>query len=451
MNRAGPLVRRGSSLDNPPKADTTFPHRVKAPVNSGSTDVNRPRLMADHSNDSLITTPRALREVVEHLRNSGRFAFDTEFVSEDTFEPVLGLLQVATRERLVAIDPLAVRDLSPLWDVLVDPSVEVVMHAAGEDLRICRLQSGRLPERVVDVQIAAGLVGFGYPISLGNLVQNTLKVTLAGGETRTDWRRRPLSPAQIRYALDDVRHLLDVADEMSNRLATLGRIAWAEDEFQDQLRSIEARDESERWRRLSGLHQLTRRGLEIARQIWEWRRNEARRSNRPLRHVMRDDLIVAIAKRQPSSRRDLEALRDFNRPHLLARSAEIVDLIAEAQKIPSDELPEYAERHEEGPGLSMVISLLAATLNRCCAQQRVATGLVGSNADLKELVRWHLASQPGIRAPKLAQGWRGEVCGQALIDVLSGRRALRIADPEADVPIVIDPIQDVPPSPHSTG
>ena len=107
-------------------------------------------------------------------RQPGRFAFDTEFVSEETFEPVLCLIQVATRERLAAVDPLAIRDFSPFWDVVTDPAVEVVMHAASEDLRICRFQTGTVPRRVYDVQIAAGLVGFGYPLSLGNLVSQAL-------------------------------------------------------------------------------------------------------------------------------------------------------------------------------------------------------------------------------------------------------------------------------------
>src|SRR3954468_20051211 len=152
--------------------------------------------------EPLIATKEALDDLVAHLRASGEFAFDTEFVSEETFEPVLCLIQVATRERLAAVDPLAIRDLSSFWDVVVDPEVEVVMHAASEDLRICRFQTGKVPRRVYDVQIAAGLAGFGYPLSLGNLLSQGMRVSVMGGETRTDWRRRPLTSSQIRYALD---------------------------------------------------------------------------------------------------------------------------------------------------------------------------------------------------------------------------------------------------------
>ena len=396
--------------------------------------------MANAGANELITSPAGLADLIGHLREARRFAFDTEFVSEETFEPVLCLIQVATRGRLAAVDPLSVGDLSAFWDVVNDPEIEVVMHASGEDLRICRFRSGRLPERVVDVQVTAALLGFGYPLSLGNLVHQTLGVSVAGGETRTDWRRRPLSPAQLRYALDDVRFLLEAEDQLNRRLVALDRLHWAEIEYRALIDTIRSRDDDDRWRRLSGLHQLNRRGLEVARRLSEWRREDARRANRPLRHVLRDDLLVAIAKRQPTSPRDLEALRDFNRPHLIARSAEIVSLVSQALAVPVDQLPEPSERHDDGPGTSMVVSLLSATLNQCSAQREVAASLVGTVADLKELIRWHVAGRPHAVRPALLAGWRGEVCGQTLLDVLAGKRALRIVDPEAEVPVALDPI-----------
>jgi ribonuclease D len=400
--------------------------------------------MGDPVDAPLITTEPALRDLLDHVRACGRFAFDTEFVSEDTFEPVLCLVQVATRDRLANVDPLAFRDLKAFWEVVTDPAVEVVMHAAGEDLRICRLQMGRLPARVFDVQIAAGLVGFGYPLSLGNLVYQTLGVSVFGGETRTDWRRRPLSPSQLRYAVDDVRYLLPMADRIADRLRDAGRGAWAEEEFREFLAGIQGRDDESRWRRLPGLHQLSRRGLEAARRLAEWRIEEARRLNRPLRQVLRDDLLVAIAKRLPAGRADLEALRDFNRPQLLSKGPEILARIAQAQAVPADQLPEHAERREEGPGLTMVVSLLSAALTNCCSRQKVAVSLAGTVSDLKDLVHWHVQDRPEGQRPHLAAGWRDGVCGATLLDVLSGRAALRVVDPQADDPIAVEPVPGLP-------
>jgi ribonuclease D len=397
--------------------------------------------MTDAIPAEIITTAAQLKGLIDHLRTIGRFAFDTEFVSEDTFEPVLCLIQVATRERLAVIDPLAVRDVSPFWDVVLDPAVEVVMHAAGEDLRICHIRTQSLPQRLFDVQIVAGLVGLNYPLSLVNLVGQVLGITLAGSETRTDWRHRPLSAAQLNYALDDVRYLLDVADHFIDRLAQLKRTAWAEAEIADFLASIAQRADEDRWRRLPALHQLSRRSLEMARRLAEWREDEARRQNRPLRQVVRDDLLVAIAKRQPRNRRDLEALRDFNRPALLSRSQEILAVLDRARDVPEDQLPDLPARHEEPPGLSTVTNLLSAALAQCCVQNQLAGSLVANVADLKHMVRWHQTGRDDSHRPALLQGWRGELCGPLLLDVLEGRLALRVVDPESEFPVALEQLR----------
>jgi ribonuclease D len=397
--------------------------------------------MTEATGETIIDSASELERLVEHLKASGRFAFDTEFVSEDTFEPVLCLVQVATRERLAVIDALAVRDLSAFWEVALAPAVEVVMHAAGEDLRICLLRNGTLPRRVFDVQMAAGLVGLSYPLSLSNLVGQVLGIHLTASETRTDWRRRPLSSAQLQYALDDVRYLLELADRLSTRLDELGRRDWAEVEFAGFIQSIARRAEEDRWRRLPGLHAVSRRTLEAARLLAKWREDEARRTNRPLRQMMRDDLLVAIAKRQPRSRRELEALRDFNRPALLNRSQQILAILEEARSVPEELLPELPSRWDEPPGLSTLTSLLSATLAHCCAQNEVSVGLVASVADFKHLIRWHLEGQPDAHRPDLLRGWREPLCGQLLLDVLEGRLALRVVDPASEFPVVVEPVR----------
>jgi len=399
---------------------------------------------APRESTALITTEHQLAELIDHIRERGRFAFDTEFVSEETFEPVLCLIQVATTERLAVVDPLALRDVAPFWNVVLDPKIDVVMHAAGEDLRICRMKTGEVPRNLFDVQIAAGLVGFSYPLSLVNLAYQTLKVTLGGSETRTDWRRRPLTTAQLRYALDDVRHLLDIEDVLRKRLAEMGREEWAVEEFTDFLDSIDSRAEEERWRRLPGLHHLNRRSLEMARRLSEWREDLARPSQRPLRQTMRDDLLVAIAKRQPMSRRDLEALRDFNRPALISRGAEVLDVLAEARDVSEEALPIPSSRPEEGPGLSTVASLLSSALAYCCVQSGLSSGLVANVSDVKDLIRWHLDGCPENSPPALMQGWRCGICGKILLDVLEGRRSVRVVDPASEVPIALDAVEPSP-------
>lgn len=398
--------------------------------------------MPDTRQEGLVATAAGLRELVEHIREERRLGFDTEFVSEDTFEPVLCLIQVATSKRLVVVDPLAVGDVDPFWEVVLDPEIDVIMHASGEDMRICHLRTGRLPRRVFDVQIAAGLVGYSYPLSHTNLVHQLLRATISGSETRTDWRRRPLTSAQVKYALDDVRFLLAMEEKLRGELDRMGRASWAEAEFADYLKTIEQRADQDRWRRLPGLNQLNRRSLEAARRLADWRENEARRQNRPMRQVMRDDLVTAIARRMPANRRDLEALRDFNRPGLLQRADDILAAVAAARAVPEDRLPEPASRPDDAPGASTVANLLAAALAQCCLENQVAGSLVASNADLRSLIRWRLEGRPDGHLPALAEGWRAELCGKLLLDVLDGRTALRVVDPESEFPVALEPIRD---------
>ena len=237
-----------------------------------------------------------------------------------------------------------------------------------------------------------------------------------------------------------MRYLLDVADHFSGRLAQLGRSDWASDEFRDLVHSVEQRAAEDRWRRLPGLHQLGRRCLEMARRLADWREDEARRANRPLRQILRDDLLVAIAKRQPKNRRELEALRDFNRPALLNRSQEILAVLSEARAVPEDQLPELAPRYEEPPGISTITNLLSAALAQRCAQNQVAGSIVANVADLKELVRWHVMGRDPSRRPVLLQGWRAGFCGELLLDVIEGRFALRVVEPGSEFPVAVEPL-----------
>src|SRR5262249_7891128 len=156
----------------------------------------------------MITRPEELGPCCEELAKCGVIGFDTEFVGEDTYHPSLCLVQVASPRKLYLIDPLSVGPLDAFWRLIVDPTRVVVVHAGREEVRMCRLWAGSPPGNLFDIQLAAGLIGLAYPLSHGSLVQQVLGITLTKGETLTEWRHRPLTPAQLRYAYDDVRHLL---------------------------------------------------------------------------------------------------------------------------------------------------------------------------------------------------------------------------------------------------
>src|SRR5215218_10438318 len=254
----------------------------------------------------IITDPAGVRACCDDVAASPQVAFDTEFVGEDTYVPHLCLVQVATPTALYVLDPFDCGPLDEFWELIADPKRLVVVHAGREEVRICNGAIGRPPANLFDVQIAAGLLGLGYPLGYGPLVQTVLRKRLHKGETLTDWRRRPLSQEQIRYAFDDVRDLLALWKKIDARLAKLGRSAWAKEEFDNFVRRalVEA-GEAERWRRLKGVSNLDAKRLAVVREVYEWREDVAARRNRPARSVLRDDLVVEIAKHAPKKAEEI--------------------------------------------------------------------------------------------------------------------------------------------------
>jgi ribonuclease D len=373
----------------------------------------------------LITEPAQLADLCDRIEASSRIALDTEFVPEYTFAPQLCLIQIATENTLAAVDPFELPDLERFWSLLVDPAREVVVHAGKEEMNFCYAQTGRLPSPLIDVQIAAGLVGLGYPLSLENLLQKLVKsAKLNKGETRTDWRQRPLTESQVEYALDDVRYLLAVRDRLGDHLTRLGRSAWLDEEMERFRNSVLRRDD-ERWRRVAGAGGLGAKELAVLRELVEWRDSRARRLDKPTRWVLRDDLLVELARRQPTSIREMHNLRGMGSLGQGVLANDVLGAVQRGLDTPSEQWPERMRRRE-APEDTMVLKILSAALIHLAQSRQVAPSLLGSNDDLKELVDMLLLESPVDPPPKLAQGWRGQVCGDYLRDLLHGRVHLRI-------------------------
>ncbi|MHC5111823.1 MAG: ribonuclease D, partial [Planctomycetota bacterium] len=230
-------------------------------------------------------------------RKEGRFAFDTEFVMEDRYQPEACLIQVATSKTVSLIDPFLDLDLEPVWSLVTDADVEVVVHAGQEDLALAVQHIGLLPRRVFDVQLAAGLVGYDYPISLQKLVQATKHIRLHKSKTLTDWRKRPLTKAQLRYAAEDVLHLLEVQRILTKKLDRLSRLEWAREEFQRfEQHELYERAEEDKIFRVKGTGAMEGKQLAIVRDVLEWRDSVGHRYNRPVRIILKDHLIAEIAR-----------------------------------------------------------------------------------------------------------------------------------------------------------
>lgn len=394
-----------------------------------------------------IHTADQLADFVAALRDEPVIAFDTEFVSEDRYRPELCLIQVAAGDSLAVIDPYEVGDTTPFWDLIATPGRTVLAHAAREEARFCYRFTGRKIAGLFDVQLAAGFVGLEYPISLGNLVNRLLGKTLPKGETRTNWRTRPLSDSQIEYALHDVTELAVMHDKLRRKIERLNRLEWLVQETEANQQGMIEAEEAERWRRVSGSSGLPPRQLEIVRQLWIWREQRAKATDQPPRRILRDDLIIELAKRQSSTVDRIRNIRGMERRSLVAQYPEIAAAIAQALGTPDAELPRRPRtgRKQLSPLLSQFLSTAIACI---CRQHRMAPAIVGNSEDVRELLAYELeqadAPQPETpeNLPALLRGWRGEVVGRSFGDLLAGRLAIHVADYQAEQPLEFVDVED---------
>lgn len=389
------------------------------------------------TDDCLITSQSEFDDLCGHIVEAGIVAFDTEFISEYTFHPDLCLLQFATRDRAVAVDPFEVKNLTGWWEIMAGDDVTVVGHGAQAEIKFCKVLGDQLPKRLVDVQLAEGLRGTSYPLAHATLTQRVTGRRVRAAHTRADWRVRPLTTHQLDYALEDVEHLLEVWDRQSEHLADLGRLDWCLVECDRLVDDVANEANRDPWDRVSGIQRLDRLPLAIARELSVWRASEAMRRNVPTRRVLRDDLLIDISNRQPTTVKDVLANRDMKRPYFREHADEILAAVNRAREIPEKQLPRSNSRRRdksiaEEQVLTKVLNLALA--NRC-AEMNVAPQLVGTSADIRDLIRWFVTHKQETQTPRLLEGWRSEVCGNLLTDLLSGRISLRITDPKADYPL----------------
>jgi ribonuclease D len=381
--------------------------------------------------EEIVAQSQDVGRVCADLAECRKFGLDTEFVGENTYHPNLCLIQLATEKRLYLIDPLTVGPLDAFWSLVIDPANLVVVHAGREEIRLCRLWTGRTPGHFYDLQIAAGLCGMAYPLGHAALVSQLLGITVPKGETLTEWRDRPLTPKQIRYAFDDVRYLLPCWEQLSKELESRGRMGWAEEEFK-RLANASAPEEpsGDKWRKLRGLGSLSRRELAIVRELSRWRDEYAAQSNRPIRTILRDDLLIEIARRNPRREGDLRVIRGIPRRHV----KDIVAAVDRANSIPLEQCPPVLEREQDPPQAGFLTNAVLAVLGNICARLRLASNLVATTQDVKALVRSYLQ---GVRlAPEvsLAQGWRRDHILPELRAFLEGRLSLKVADLNSEAP-----------------
>lgn len=362
-----------------------------------------------------------LEELAGDLEGSEVLALDTEFLREKTYYAKLCLIQINNEKFQAIIDPLAVDDLTVLAPILTDKRCVKVFHAGGQDLDILYHEVGVMPTPLFDTQLAAALLGFPQQIGYGSLVKGMCDVKLDKTEGYTDWSRRPLSKYQVRYALDDVVYLPQLYRTMVNALDKRGRLEWLEQDFA-ALADVSRykNDPWEMWRKVKRIATLTRSQLAIVRELAAWREREAQRRNLPRKWVIPDEAIIDIARKAPSTAERLLEVRGLG--SRLNRKAvnELLEAVRRARELPAERLPKLERRPQGDVQVEGVVDLMAAVVDIRASENDVAMQVLASRDDLSRLAHGHRDEC------KVLGGWRYEMVGRELVDLLEGRLALYV-------------------------
>jgi ribonuclease D len=377
----------------------------------------------------LIESDSGLAAAARQWAAAPALGLDTEFVRERTFYHRLGLLQVSDGVSSWLVDPLKVRDLGPVVEILRAPGTLKILHSASEDVEVFYRGLGAVPEPLFDTQVAAGLAGVGPFLSYQKLVATLLGIELPKGETRTDWLARPLSEAQLAYAAEDVFYLLPVYERLRAELSRLGRLDWAQEESASLLdlgRFEEDFDSA--YLRIKGAGRLNRRQLAALRALAAWRESEARRRDLPRNFVLREGLLLSLATRLPKTSQEVRRLPDFDAAQAGRDEAVWLEILGRALELPDAELPLRVSHMPFSPGVKELSNRLRERAKRRAEELGVPPEILAPRRTLDALIRQAVASREP-RLPRDLEGWRREAVGEALLQEVKTARAQGLLGP----------------------
>lgn len=370
-----------------------------------------------------IADTESLAALCQRLKSAPFITVDTEFVRERTYYPQLCLVQVAGPDEAVCIDALAADiDLAPLFDLMVDPNVLKVFHAARQDIEIFLYLSGRIPAPLFDTQVAAMVCGFGDAVGYETLAAQLARARIDKSMRFTDWAQRPLSERQLHYALADVTHLRIAYEKLRRKLDKSGRLSWLEEEVAELTDAATYQVPPEdMWKRLKP-RSSSPRFLAVLRELAAWREREARERDVPRQRIIRDETLTEIAAHHPTTVTELVRVRGLGKNQIEGRmGAAILEVVGRALALPEDLCPRPIDKPDLPKGIGPVVDLLKVLLKLKCDEHDVAQKLIANTAELEAIAADDDADVPALH------GWRRDLFGADALALKHGRIAVALA------------------------
>jgi len=369
-----------------------------------------------------VDTQTKLHDLCESLQASEWIALDTEFMRERTYYPQLCLIQVAIPGLSACIDPLNCEDLSPLLAVIYNESIVKVVHSGSQDMEIFFHLQNKVPAPLFDTQIAAPLLGYPEQAGYAKLVEAITGTHLDKAHTRADWSHRPLSAEQIKYALNDVIYLCEIYVFLKENLVKRNRLAWLDEDFIQLADSRRyANQPQHAWRRLKSTNKLRGGKLAVAQSLACWREATAQSDNKPRGWLLKDDVLTDIARQLPKSMDDLGRMRGLHDRIFKRYGKTILDLIASSIDKKPEPLPAFTRSQKPDVRQEAVVDLLNAIVHLRAAEQELSPVQLASRKELQQLVM-------GGKELEILQGWRYQLVGAELCEVLKGKLSVCISD-----------------------
>jgi ribonuclease D len=370
---------------------------------------------------SLIDSQAKLEGLIERLRSEPLLAIDTEAASFHRHRDRVYLLQVSSRQETAVVDPLAISNLAPFGEVLADPTIEVVFHDADYDLRLLHQEYGYTATNLFDTRIAAQLLN--EPgVGLAALLAKYVGVHLDKRYQRADWSTRPLSPEMLEYAAADTHHLLALRDILRERLAAVGRLAWAEEEF-NLLTGVRwsAPDADEpAYLRIKGAKALKGRELAVLRELFQWRDDLAQRTDRAAFRILNNEPMLSMAKSPPPDLPALKEVRGIGPEQAERRGRDILAAVHRGLATPENELPRISRppRRQQDPACEARLERLKAVRNQLAIRYDLAPGVLCSNGTLEVLARVNPTSFEQLAEIRDLRRWQLNEIGRELLAAL---------------------------------